>query len=63
MLLLVNILTLRAVNTSPTSMPPETFFEKFVTHFHLVRRHSPAKTVSQKQSGVTRSVARVFMGS
>ena len=59
MLLLVHILAIRAVNILPTSMPPETYSENFATPFHLVRRHTPAQTVCQKPSLVTRPVARI----
>ena len=63
MLLLVPILAIRAVNTLPTSMPPETYFENFATLFRLVRRHIPAQIVSQKLRRVMRFVARISTGS
>ena len=62
MLFLVHILAIRAVNILPTSMPPETYSENFATPFHLVRRHTPAQTVCQKPSLLTRPVARISTG-
>ena len=52
MLLLVNILTLRAVNTLPTSMPPETYSENFATPFHLSceETHACTNCVSETES-------------